>query len=61
MLKLVLETRGAHRIKIGVIAFLLITISLSIVFLVNMITPYGRLTKSSPASTFVELIFCIFV
>ncbi|CAK93394.1 unnamed protein product (macronuclear) [Paramecium tetraurelia] len=61
MLNIVLETRGAHRIKLGVIVFSVITISLAIVFLVNMITPYGRLTKSSPASTFVELIFCIFV
>ncbi|CAD8193605.1 unnamed protein product [Paramecium pentaurelia] len=61
MFNSVLETRGAHRIKLGIMAFSVITISLSIVFLVNMITPYGRLTKSSPASTFAQLIFCIFV
>lgn len=61
MLNQILELRNAHRIKLSVIGFTVIMFSLLIVFFVNMITPYARLTKSSPASTFIELVFCIFV
>lgn len=61
MLKFVQKTKYAYWIKLGMIGFSILATSLSIVFLVNIITPFGRLTKSSPANTFVELIFCIFV
>ncbi|CAD8128644.1 unnamed protein product [Paramecium sonneborni] len=61
MLGMIKEAKHAHWIKLGIIGLLVIIGSLCIVFLVNMITPYARLTKSCPASTFIELIFCIFV
>ncbi|CAK70807.1 unnamed protein product (macronuclear) [Paramecium tetraurelia] len=61
MLKFVKTPKYARWIKLGMIGFSILAISLSIVFLVNIITPFGRLTISSPANSFVELIFCIFV
>ncbi|CAD8183920.1 unnamed protein product [Paramecium pentaurelia] len=61
MLKFVQKTKYARWIIFGMIGFSVLAISLLIVFLVNIITPFGRLTKSSPANTFIELIFCIFV
>lgn len=52
MLEEILELSIAHRIKIVIVGLSVISISLLIVFLVNMIDPYARLTKSSPTSTF---------
>lgn len=52
MLEEILELNIAHRIKIVIVGLSVITFSLLIVFFVNMIDPYARLTKSSPASTF---------
>lgn len=61
MLSYILEARNTRMVRILTLGLLIGAISLEIVYLVNVFSPFARLTTSSPANTAAALLFCVFL